>query len=96
MALPLPIRLSLADVNAILLLVELRVNAIVEPLPKPSVDPNVRVAAAPGLSVPLTNTAPLIIPDPPRVAGALTVNALLALVEPFTRSVPAFTSVFPV
>lgn len=96
MAFPLPMRLFAAEANAILLLVEPSVRAMFELLPKVSVDPNVRVAAVPGLSVPLANTAPLMVPDPPSMAPELTVTVLFVLVEPFTRSVPAFTRVFPV
>ena len=50
---------------------------------------------APGASVPLTATAPLMLPVPPRVPP-FTVTALLPLMLPFTSRLPAFTVVAPV
>ena len=44
-----------------------------------------------------TLTLPLIVPFPPNVVPELfTVTALAAAIEPFTKSDPAFTVVFPV
>ena len=96
MAFPLPMRLSAAEEKAILLLLVPSMRAMVEPVPSVSVEPRVSVLAVPGFSVPLTVAAPLMVPDPPRVAPVFTVTALPALVEPLTRRVPALTSVLPV
>ena len=98
MAFPLPRRLPASVVNAILLLFEPRVRAIVDPLPKVRVEPSVSVLAMPGISVApeLILTDPLIVPDPPRAAPEPTLTELLALVEPLTSSVPAETRVAPV
>ena len=53
-------------------------------------------AALPGATVPDKLTVPFTVPLPPSVPDEPTVNELLALVMPFTKSAPAFTVVVPV